>query len=177
MGRTLNISSMNTEFEDFLFAAVGEQKNGMTVSIFSALSRLDIDPWREAKRLSDLPKDRAIQALRGSIERLSDLQWTKIDAAGLATSLIRLLPKHGGQVKPRAPDEDVIRPGRVAQPSLSSGLLSRAAGSPAAVWLAIGVLVMVMTYISWFGGSPSFDGGSGSPPSSYDSPAREEPRR
>jgi hypothetical protein len=172
-----SISSMNIEFEEFLFASVGEQKNGMPVSTFSALARLDIDPWREAKRLSDLPKDRAIQALRGSIDRLADLQWTKIDAGGIAANLVRLLPNHGSEAKRPAADDGVIRPGRAPQPSLSAGLLHKASSLPMSVWLAIGAAVIVVLYVAWPGDSPSQGQGRTFAPSSYDAPVREQPRR
>lgn len=175
MSGNSSISSMDIEFEEFLFASLGEQQNGMPVSIFSALARLDIDPWREAKRLSELPKERAIQALRGSIDGLADLQWAKIDAAGIATRLIRLLPSHGGQAKPRAADENVVRPGRMAQSTLPSALLQKAANLPVAVWLVVGLFAMVLMYVSYSGGTTSQ--GQGGTPSSYDTPTREQPPR
>jgi hypothetical protein len=166
---------MSTEFEDFLYALVGEQKNGMPVSTFSALARLDIDPWREAKRLSELPKDGAIQALRGSIDRLTDLQWTKSDAAGIAAQLIRLLPNHGGQARPRGTDTDAVRPRRAA-PTVTAGLLDKASNLPMSVWLAIGAAAFVALYVAWPGDNPSRPQNPVSAPSSYDNPVR-EPRR
>ena len=177
MSGASNISSMNTEFEEFLFARVGEQENGMPVSIFSALARLDIDPWREAKRLSELPKDRAIQALRSSIDGLADLQWAKIDAAGIAARLIRLLPNHGGQARSRGTDEDTIQPRRSAQQSVSAGLLNRAATLPNTVWLVVGAIALVAMYMMWSGGNSSQSQGSGVAPSSYDNPVREQQLR
>jgi hypothetical protein len=176
MAGASNISTMNTEFEDFLFALVGEQKNGMPVSIFSALSRLDIDPWREAKRLSDLPKDRAIQTLRDSIERLADLEWAKIDAAGIAASLIRLLPNHGGRARPPAPADDAVR-ARRAQDSISSNVVSVASNLSLSAWLAIGAAVLIALYVLWPGDAPSQGQGRNVAPSSYDNPVREQPRR
>jgi hypothetical protein len=41
-------SRLGSEFDDFLFAPIGEDRNGMLLSVLSALARLDIDPWQEA---------------------------------------------------------------------------------------------------------------------------------
>ena len=38
-------------FDPFLFAAIGEEQNGMLLSVLSALARLDLDPWYEAASL------------------------------------------------------------------------------------------------------------------------------
>jgi hypothetical protein len=37
-----------SEFGAFLFASIGEESNGMALSVISALARLGIDPWQEA---------------------------------------------------------------------------------------------------------------------------------
>jgi hypothetical protein len=44
-----------SEFNDFLFAPIGEDRNGMLVSVLSGLARSDVDPWQEATRLAELP--------------------------------------------------------------------------------------------------------------------------
>ena len=62
--------------------------------VLSGLSRLGIDPWDEAARLSQLPKERAIEALGGRIARLPPGVWQVSDAAGIAARLVELLPKH-----------------------------------------------------------------------------------
>jgi hypothetical protein len=48
---------------DFLFASVGTEANGMTLSLVSVFARLGDDPWREAGRLAGLPKLEAIESL------------------------------------------------------------------------------------------------------------------
>jgi hypothetical protein len=45
------------EFDSFLFASVGEEVDGVPLSVLSALSRLDLDPRDEAARLSHLTKE------------------------------------------------------------------------------------------------------------------------
>lgn len=42
----------NSEFNAFVFAPIGEERNGMLLSVMSALARRDIDPWQEAARLT-----------------------------------------------------------------------------------------------------------------------------
>jgi hypothetical protein len=37
-----------SEYDDFLFASMGEDRNGLPLSVLSALARLDVDPWEEA---------------------------------------------------------------------------------------------------------------------------------
>jgi hypothetical protein len=47
------ISLPGSEFNDFLFAPIGEYRNGMLVSVLSGLTRSDVDPWQEAARLAE----------------------------------------------------------------------------------------------------------------------------
>ena len=47
---------------DFLFAAVGGE-HGIPLSMISALTRLGLDPWEEANRLSSLEKRDATEQL------------------------------------------------------------------------------------------------------------------
>lgn len=91
------------EFDEFLFAAVGEDANGMPLSVLSALSRLDIDPWADAARLAHLPKDSAIIALGQSIARLPLGRWQAADTTAIATRLVELLPKPGSAPAKAAP--------------------------------------------------------------------------
>jgi hypothetical protein len=58
------------EFDDFLYAAIGSDKSEMPLSVLSALSRLDIDPWEEAAELAELPTETATQRLASLIARL-----------------------------------------------------------------------------------------------------------
>lgn len=86
-------SLINSKFNDFLYAPVGEEGNGMTLNVFSAFSRLDIDPWQESARLSDLSKEKAVEALAPVIARLSDARWALADTKAIATRLVAFLPR------------------------------------------------------------------------------------
>lgn len=64
----------------------------MVLSVISGLTRLDIDPWAEAARLSVLPKAIAAQTLAPIIARLADGGAGLFDARKVADRLISLLP-------------------------------------------------------------------------------------
>ncbi len=81
-----------SRFNEFLFASIGADGNGMPLSVVSALARLEIDPWQEAARLSELPKERAAAALDGLIRRLPPGGWDPAEIRTIATRLIDLLP-------------------------------------------------------------------------------------
>jgi hypothetical protein len=44
---------VGSEFNDFLYAPIGVERNEMPLSVLSALARLNIDPWGEAAELSE----------------------------------------------------------------------------------------------------------------------------
>src|SRR3954454_17133406 len=51
----------------FLYSQIGEEENGTPLTILSAFARLGLDPWREAARLAQLPKEDAIRELASLI--------------------------------------------------------------------------------------------------------------
>jgi hypothetical protein len=91
-------SRMNPELDDFLFAPIREERNGMVLSVISGLTRLDIDPWTEAARLSALPKAIAAQTLAPIIARLAEGGAELFDAREIADRVIRLLPSRASPV-------------------------------------------------------------------------------
>ena len=95
MALPAEFSLLHSEFNGFLFAPIGDQTGGLPLSVLSALTRLGMDPWREAARLSDLPKDLAVAELSGSINRLPRKCWEQSDTQGIAARLIELLPHRG----------------------------------------------------------------------------------
>jgi hypothetical protein len=80
------------EFDDFLFAPIGEAENGMPLSVLSALARLDVDPWQEAAELARLPGENAIQRLASLIGALPDGSH-QADPKTIAIRLIAFLPR------------------------------------------------------------------------------------
>ena len=65
-------SRLGSEFDAFLFAPIGEDRNGLTLSIVSLLGRMDLDPWQEAAKLAGLPAEIAAQKLAALLAALSD---------------------------------------------------------------------------------------------------------
>jgi len=98
---TAPMSVLGSEFNDFLFAPIGEDKNGMLVSVLSGLARSDVDPWQEAAKLAQLPGDTATEELTALIGALPDRAASYPDPRTVATRLIALLPRsprfNGGQ--------------------------------------------------------------------------------
>jgi hypothetical protein len=70
MALPARFSLLHSDLNDFLFASIAEEQNGVTLSVVSALTRLGVDPWAEAARLMPLPKARAAEALATLIARL-----------------------------------------------------------------------------------------------------------
>ena len=77
---------------EFLFAAIGTEGNGMRLSVLSVFARLGHDPWKEASRLAGLPKLEAAESLARTIAGMPTSIWPPPAAMEIATSLIALLP-------------------------------------------------------------------------------------
>jgi hypothetical protein len=86
-------SQLGPEFDNFLFAPIREDSNGMLLSVLSVLARLDIDPWQEAAKLSGLPGGAATQRLASLIAALPDESSADPDPATVAARLVALLPR------------------------------------------------------------------------------------
>ena len=84
-------SLLHSEFNDFLFAVVGEEENGMDLTVLFALTRLGLDPWREAVRFSQLTKRHAAAALAPMTGLLPEDDHP--DAIAIAGRLAALLPR------------------------------------------------------------------------------------
>jgi hypothetical protein len=108
----LSVQTAKPGLDAFLSAPIGEEGNGMTLSVLSGLNRLAIDPRREAARLSELPKELAIAALGEHIARLPRGMWQSSDTMGIAARLVDLLPMHDphARVNPPAPCADSRKP-------------------------------------------------------------------
>ena len=81
-----------SDLNQFLFADIGTEANGMTLSVMSVLARRGADPWTEAGRLAVLPKPDAVDTLAKMIATMPSSLWAMPDAAVIAARLIGLLP-------------------------------------------------------------------------------------
>lgn len=88
-------SLIHSEFNQFLFAPVGQEENGADLTVLSALTRLDIDPWAEAARLSELPREAAARALAAAIAMLPAGDWKETNSTAIAARLVACLPRRG----------------------------------------------------------------------------------
>ena len=91
--RAASTPYLGSQFDDFLFAPIGEEENGMVLSVVSALARLNLDPWQEAAKLTGLPVGTATQRLASLIAALPDAPPARLSPGAIATSLIALLPR------------------------------------------------------------------------------------
>ena len=131
---------MLPEFDSFLFAPVGEEVNGVPLSVLSALSRLGLDPRDEAARLSALTREAAADQLARMIARLSD-RWTLSDTRTIAVRLIVRLP-----TSPAGKPDRLATGGESAPGSRQSSFL---------LYLALAIALIVGLAASGF---LSFDG-------------------
>lgn len=86
-------SVLGSEFNGFLQALIYDDKNGGLLSVLSALARLNLDPWKEAADLAQLPKEFAAGRLASLLARLPANPSMPADMGVLAARLIRLLPR------------------------------------------------------------------------------------
>jgi len=92
MALSARFSLLHSDLNDFLFASVGKEQNGVTLSVVSALTRLGLDPWEEAARLTPLPKARAAEALATLMARLPIRRTLSSDDLIISQRLVELLP-------------------------------------------------------------------------------------
>jgi hypothetical protein len=84
---------LSSEFNAFLFSPLGDDRNGMPLSVVSLLARGDLDPWQEAASLAAMPADAATRRLQSLIRALPEQPLTLPDSATVANRLIAILPR------------------------------------------------------------------------------------
>lgn len=85
---------LRSDFDKFLFATVGDEIDGMPLSVISALARLGLEPREEAGRLSSLSNQEAVEQLARLIAEVPGSSRSLGEARVLADGLAGLLPKH-----------------------------------------------------------------------------------
>ena len=83
-------------YDRFLYAPVCDQRNGTQLSVISAFSRTNADPWEEAARLTAMPRTAAEKALVSFLRQAADISCARPDMEAIAVRLIQLLPPNGG---------------------------------------------------------------------------------
>jgi hypothetical protein len=84
---------LGSEYDNFLFEPIGDDRNGMPLSVVSLLGRMDFDPWEEAAALAGLSADEAARKLAALLRALPDQTMLQSDPDGAAARLIALLPR------------------------------------------------------------------------------------
>ncbi|WP_112323723.1 hypothetical protein [Oceanibium sediminis] len=107
------LNSHPPEFERFLYAAVGEDRNGYVVTVLSTLARLGLDPWKETAELVTLGRDAARARLGTLLARFRDVPSLASDYGRVAQDLSQLLPERqtSGGLKRAASTITGARPG------------------------------------------------------------------
>jgi hypothetical protein len=124
----------HSEYNAFLFAAVGEEKAGMQLTVLTALTRLGFDPWREAARLSDLPRETAARVFAVTIAMLPEGDWKASESEAIAARLVNWLP---GQ-------------STAAISSVETGPIgSERKNSRLGTWVAWGVLAVALLFLAF----------------------------
>ena len=119
------------EFERFLYASVGEDRNGYVVTVLSTLTRLNLDPWKEAAELAALGQEAARSRLGLLLSRFRDVPALGQDHGSVARDLTRLLPERPARAA-----------GRVGG-SVPKGQFA----SAAAIWTVITIVMALMQLV------------------------------
>ena len=99
------LSPINPELERFLFAPLHENGDA-PLSVLSVLARQDIDPWQEAARLAQLPKDHAVNSLASTIWKSDSRAMVALGGKHHGCAACRALPSHGGAPAHPVPVDD-----------------------------------------------------------------------
>jgi hypothetical protein len=94
--RVAATTSQGSEFQNFLYAPICQDQEGMMLSVLSALARQDVDPWAEAARLSQLPKETAVKQITDLLDGLPRRTLACLDRVEVAARLSALLPGNSG---------------------------------------------------------------------------------
>jgi hypothetical protein len=86
-------SPLGSEFDNFLFARIGEDQNGLTLSVVSLLARMNLDPWEQAGILATLPAQAAAKCLSRSLDSLTDPLLRQAIGETTVQRLLALLPR------------------------------------------------------------------------------------
>ena len=156
MTSAVSMFGQKSEFDPFLYAPVGEERNGMLLSVLSALARLDVDPWEEAAVLARLPNESATQKLALLLAALPAGPTARADSRTIAARLIPLLPRRAAPVAaPGAP-----MPARSAEPQAPTQAPPQSPShspihSPILTYLILyGVFTLFMLAVQWLMAGP-----------------------
>jgi hypothetical protein len=127
------------EFERFLHASVGEDRNGYVVTVLSALARLGLDPWAETADLVTLGRDAARTRLGTLLERFRDVPTLATDHGKVARDLSQLLP---------------AGPTRGAMKRATSRVANGRPGMSGVIWTVLAIVLLLYQVLTFGGSAP-----------------------
>jgi hypothetical protein len=132
---------LRREFDKFLFATVGDEIDGIPISVVSVLARLGLDPREEAGRLSSLGNREAVEQLARLIAEVPGSFRPLGEARLLADGLVGLLPKHRPSITSALQCKFVRLIGRLgcqSRPNFGLSALSSRQRRWSALWFTVG---------------------------------------
>jgi len=81
----------NSSLNPFLFADVGVEQNGSTLTVLSVLARLGLDPWVQAGAWARLPRTAMVDCLTNCITQMPLSPGALAGARATAERLVQLL--------------------------------------------------------------------------------------
>ena len=126
----------HSPYNPFLFAGIGEEKVGMELTVFSALTRLGFDPWKEAARLAGLPRETAVRAFAVTLAMLPEGNWKASESEAISARLVNWLP---------GPSNLTISPEKSAGPRSGGSRMKPGLRT----WLALGVLAVALLVLAF----------------------------
>ncbi len=144
----------------------------MVLSVLSALARQDVDPWTEAERLSQLPKDKAVTEMLAFLDAMPSRALESVDRMAVAARLCALLPRRTTSIlaaKMRTPawTSTALRtPPRTLARTPASGV-DKAEGF-SLNWRFVGIYICLMLLMNWliaqYAAAPAAPSDPDSPP-------------
>jgi hypothetical protein len=167
MERPATVARQSGEFDDFLFSAIGEDRNGVPLIVVSLLARCDLDPWLEAAKLANLPVAAATRQLTRLIQTIAYQPLTLPDPEAIAIRLIALLPH-----RPYADAQQPTKAGYAVTAALTSPKVVAAA-----IIVAIYLIFTVGNQLVRSRHAPSTEGNSATTPIILDHHLTDAPPR
>ena len=87
----MTTAPLRTDLDDFLFAPIADDPNGMPLTMISALGRLGVDPWAEAADIHALSRESATQKVTSLLSAVPHGPSPGVETATLAARLVELL--------------------------------------------------------------------------------------
>jgi hypothetical protein len=135
LGQRANLLPLGVKFDGFLFASISETEEGRPLSVISALTRLELDPWEEAATLARLPAGVAILRLVSTLGSLH----VEMPSQELHTAAIRLV---------------ALLPSKIAPESTPSQQLTTSLTAKTKILALVGGLLMVVMIVFSFFTAP-----------------------